>query len=223
MGTIEKHSSSNVRHGIVGAAKPESNNSHQEVLDDLHWINTLVPASLLDVGCGGGHFLLEAATRGLDVYGIDADFRMVLETRRKLASVKDVHSWIIRLLIGQTIPSTWPRFSYVTCFEVLEHTENPVVALQWIRNALAPSGYLVGSVPESPKGKLSRQQLLDTLPETDDALREVNRHKNLFDEDTLLDAVISSGFSACVIKHVVKGSGPHAKKRLLFKARNERI
>ena len=195
-------------YSVKGAAKPTSNNSHPEVLGT--WIRTSASSTLLDIGCGGGSFLLEAAIKGLNVHGMDADMRMVLTARSKL---KYGAGTIIQGLIGEELPEGWSTFDYVTCFEVLEHLEDVTKALLWIRGLIKKDGWLVGSVPEGTKLKLSEEPLLNMLPETDNDLIYINKHKNSFRCEDINAILCLTGFTKIEVKRTVKGS----KKRLLFK------
>lgn len=195
-------------YSIKGAAKPTSDNSHPEVLDT--WVRTSVSATLLDIGCGGGSFLLKAAIKGLSVYGVDADMRMVLATRSKL---KHGAGTIIQGLIGEDTPEEWPKFDYVTSFEVLEHSEDITTALVWILNLIKKDGWLIGSVPEGNKLKLSEGKLLSKLPETDEDLIYINKHKNAFRCEDMNAILCLAGFTKVEVKRTAKGS----KKRLVFR------
>lgn len=204
---------------IEGAAKPTSDNSHPEVLRGLAWLKPWATATLLDVGCGGGHFLKAAAEQGYETYGLDVDMRMVLTTRRQLENIDDAAKHVIQGLIGDHLPGLWPHFDYVSCFEVIEHTENPFEALVWLRERLKPGGWLVGSVPNNERSKVSTGVLLKCLPNTDGELIEINRHKNSFDVNVVKDLLPSAGFASVEVCKTRKGN----KKRLLFRGKRPGI
>jgi len=111
---------------------------------------------LLDVGCGGGNFLLEAQRRGHEVWGIDLDSKSVKACRDKglsrvfCATPED---------FSQMIRDEGILFDVITFFEVLEHQENPRGFLLSLLPLLKRGGYLAGSVPNRDRflAKLERR------------------------------------------------------------------
>jgi SAM-dependent methyltransferase len=94
---------------------------------------------LLEVGCGDGAFLL-LASKYFDAYGIDISPHALqrapssLQPRLKLGDVHNIR-----------VPPK--QFDIVAAFNILEHSPRPVQVVQKLRNALVPTGLLVGSVP----------------------------------------------------------------------------
>jgi ubiquinone/menaquinone biosynthesis C-methylase UbiE len=70
---------------------------------------------LLDVGCGTGFLLREAADRGLDTYGID-----ISEEGVKIAKAVSPKSTIC-VARGEELPFKGGMFDYVCCLGALEH------------------------------------------------------------------------------------------------------
>jgi SAM-dependent methyltransferase len=204
---------------IKGAAKPTSDNSHPEILGSVGWLDPNTPARLLEVGCGGGHFLAHAARLGLEVYAIDADMRMVLAARERCEGIDSVGLRILHHLIGKPLPALWPSFDYVVAFESIEHTENPVDAFRWIHDVLGPGGYVIGSVPNDGRGRLAEGILRTAFPETDDDVVEINRHKSRFDVETLETALEMALFEDVETIETTKGS----KHRILYRGRRAQI
>ncbi len=94
---------------------------------------------LLEIGGGGGEFLELAASR-FDVWSIDVSphaFSRLSPSLRDRVTIGDVES----------IPIPNPPYDVVTAFNVLEHLRRPSATIRKIRQALAPDGIFVGSVP----------------------------------------------------------------------------
>ena len=196
---------------IKGAAKPTSNNSHMELLGDWIQLHKGRTTTLLDVGCGGGQFSKAAQDAGFVVYGIDADERMIETTGMKIGGM-----WVNRQLIGDDIPVGWHQaFDYVTSFQVIEHMEDPKKAIHWIWSLLQPGGCFVGSVPNNKKGRIAVGELLDQLPQTDDDLIAVNKHKNAFDMASVRALLQDEGFKSIETYERKQGT----KERIVFRGR----
>jgi SAM-dependent methyltransferase len=55
------------------------------------------PASVLDAGCGTGRVAIELASRGIDVAGIDLDYRMLEHARNKAPTLPWVEADLLRV------------------------------------------------------------------------------------------------------------------------------
>lgn len=106
------------------------------------WAHRQIPpeAVVLDAACGDGRL---ARVRGGSSTTIGFDFveRLVVRARRFTGGgpvgVGDVHA----------MPFRPASFDVVTCFEVLEHLEEPAVAVAEFARVLRPGGRLLLSVP----------------------------------------------------------------------------
>jgi SAM-dependent methyltransferase len=100
-------------------------------------------ASLLDVGCGEGHFLNAARQRGFSVQGLDFNANSA-EAARDLYGVPvvsgDLASYATR---GQ-------RFDYVTAFEFLEHSAEPIGVLRCLGRLASYVGISVPCADRRP-------------------------------------------------------------------------
>jgi SAM-dependent methyltransferase len=91
-------------------------------------------ATLLDVGCASGHFLLAARGAGFDAQGIDV---APVSTERARS-----HGFVVwtgdpaRIELNET-------FDVVTLWETIEHLPEPDAVLQQIRKWLKPGGLLM--------------------------------------------------------------------------------
>ncbi len=109
--------------------------------DELSLLHTRPPASLLDVGCGAGQFLLRATSLGYDALGIDPDSRSVEFVTQDLNLPARKGSLEI---LGAN-----ERFDIITVLGVLEHIAEPVAFLREASAHLSPTGELLVGVPNS--------------------------------------------------------------------------
>lgn len=102
-----------------------------------------VSGKLLDIGCGAGG-LTKAIKRekpDLAVYGIDKDRQSIKRARLEAGGVK------FKLGDAYNLPFPKSFFDGVCMFDVLEHLENPKLALREVRKALKPGGTFHFFVP----------------------------------------------------------------------------
>jgi 2-polyprenyl-3-methyl-5-hydroxy-6-metoxy-1,4-benzoquinol methylase len=93
--------------------------------------------TLLDVGCGRGTFLATARDRGWEIFG--ADVRLAPNAKRLGCTV-----WEIPL---REIDFEGRQFDLIRFNHVLEHTQNPLLELEYSREILTADGILHVSVP----------------------------------------------------------------------------
>jgi 2-polyprenyl-3-methyl-5-hydroxy-6-metoxy-1,4-benzoquinol methylase len=109
----------------------------------LRNLDALVPTGgwnrILDVGCGDGLTLGILTRFGREVEGLEADPAIVSQATAQR----------FRIHIGMLDQEFAPegRFDLITMFDVLEHIQDPVAALQRCREILAPGGSLLITVP----------------------------------------------------------------------------
>lgn len=105
----------------------------------------LVPASarsVLDVGCGEGLFGASLEARGARVTGIEFDERAAEVAASRLSRV-------LSLRAEEAVGSLETRPDVIVLADVLEHLTDPAGILRALREALAPGGRLVFSVPNA--------------------------------------------------------------------------
>lgn len=103
--------------------------------------------SLLEVGCGTGHFTRWFARQGLQVVGLDASPAMLAQARLRNGT---------NYLLGdaRALPFEDQQFDLVTLITTLEFVTDPVQVLREVMR-VARQGLLLGV--------LNRQSLLDSL------------------------------------------------------------
>jgi SAM-dependent methyltransferase len=102
--------------------------------------------SLLEVGCGTGFVLsaLREAFPELRLVGVELFAEGLEVARRRLPDVELVQVDAARMPYEE-------EFDVVGAFDVLEHVEDDVAALQAIRKAMRPAGGAVLLVPQHPR------------------------------------------------------------------------
>jgi SAM-dependent methyltransferase len=136
--------------------------------------------TLLDVGCGAGFFLREAAKGGFTAQGVEFS-REAVEFGTKEEGV--------HITEGELQNTRFPdrSFDVVTLWHVLEHLSRPVKALEKIRTLLKPGGILIIAVPnfDSLQARLFRGRWYHL---------EVPRHLYHFTPDGLRRLLDAGGF-----------------------------
>jgi SAM-dependent methyltransferase len=107
----------------------------------------LLPADtasrVLDVGCGDGRHVAEAARRGCRAVGLDYDPSELARARARIGRHR------VDLVVGDAtrLPFRNGAFDAVICTETLEHLPDDVAAIREIARLLRPGGTLLGAVP----------------------------------------------------------------------------
>ncbi|WFG43786.1 class I SAM-dependent methyltransferase [Pseudonocardia alni] len=99
---------------------------------------------LLDVGCGAGRLLADAAAAGLAVTGVDTEPRALAAAERAAPGAD------LRVADAHELPFADDAFDLVTLVQVLEHLPNPVLALRGAGRVCAPSGAVRATVWGTP-------------------------------------------------------------------------
>lgn len=97
-------------------------------------------AKIIDVGAGGGEFVYLLSTRGFDAHGIEPHAGYAGYARS---------AYSIDIQSGTLETAAFPpdQADAITLHHVLEHTANPMAALQKIWSWLKPDGIVVVEVP----------------------------------------------------------------------------
>ena len=115
------------------------------------------PASVVDLGCGGGQLLDEVrhVMPGVRLVGVDLSEPQLALNRQRMPDTR----WI-----GANMdqPMKWAdedreRYDAVTAVEVIEHVDHPDVFLKNARALLAPGGFVVLSTQSGRVGETERR------------------------------------------------------------------
>jgi SAM-dependent methyltransferase len=107
--------------------------------------------SVLDVGCGQGDFLREARERlpEAQLAGIDLSAAGLELVAGRVPGARLVRA---DLASAEALPAELNGFAtHAVCSEVLEHLDDPAVALRKVAPALVPGGRLIVTVPGGPR------------------------------------------------------------------------
>lgn len=151
----------------------------------LDWFERLTsPGRLLDVGCGIGHFLTVAESRGWQAVGLEVSASAL----QLLTHLKSERRWRFQVHGEDLLRADFPEGSFraVTLFEVLEHLIDPMANLRGIHTLLEPGGLLYLSTPNFDS--LSRYALAGRWRVI------TEEHLYLFNPGTLITCLEAAGF-----------------------------
>jgi SAM-dependent methyltransferase len=97
---------------------------------------------VLDVGSGPGFFIKTLLSKGLEVYGLEPNNDLVLDSNRNIPEAK-----VIRGFAEDIEKIFSENFDSITMLDVLEHIENESSVLEIIHRKLNNNGQLVLVVP----------------------------------------------------------------------------
>ena len=99
------------------------------------------PATVLDIGCAGGAFLLAAQNLGYTVTGIEPSGELVNSAKSKSLDIVQGTAENARELINGT-------FDIVSLWDVIEHVLDPQQTLEGAISCLSEDGLLVINIPD---------------------------------------------------------------------------
>jgi SAM-dependent methyltransferase len=162
-----------------------------------HYLDVLaaagVPArgQLLEIGCGQGNFLRQAANRGFDVTGVEYS-RFACERARANLDARG------RVLQGEITVLANEAAAYDVCVlcDVIEHVRDPAAFLRHIVRLLRPGGILLVVTPSlaSWSARVLRSRWMEYKAE----------HLFYYAPDTLRQQLTGAGFSEVTMKRGVK-------------------
>lgn len=131
-------------------------------------------ALILDIGCGNGIFLKKAQKADYRAFGYDID-EMVPADYHSLTKIPNHH------------------FDAITCFDVIEHTPDPIKFINGIKIKLKSKGLLLLTTPnrEGIAGKIIKNKFWGISP---------NGHQKVFNLPELENLLKKSGFAIIEVK-----------------------
>ncbi len=184
----------------VGRISPWLSEGQRRVLEVL----SLEPNTwLLDIGCGTGWAVIQAAQkipRGM-ACGIDLSPGMIAQARRQT----DGHSNIeFRLADAESIPYPAESFEAVMCTNSFHHYSDPLQALSEMRRVLKPKGELL--LLDSNRGGCIWVWLWDRIHRISE-----RGHVKYYSEQELLVLLRKAGFHDAVVVESNHGHFQHGK------------
>lgn len=107
------------------------------------YLEKIQATQILDIGCHGGIFtyLIFKKFKNAKVYGVDISEKAIYYAKKKYNNIK------FMVARGENLPFSSNKFDFVTCFEVLEHVENPKKVLANIKRVSKKDANLLIIVP----------------------------------------------------------------------------
>lgn len=153
----------------------------------LDWIEKILPGTgkMLDIGCGLGHFALEAKRRGWTVQGVDPSIK----------AARDAHKNGLDVFRGTVSDTTYSQFKgqdVVCLVNVLEHVADPIKLLCHAVLMIRPGGLLFVVTPNDYN---SLQMYAHTHLGLDKWWINPPQHINYFDSQMIEKTIKSIGFN----------------------------
>ena len=98
--------------------------------------------TVVDLGCGAGHYAIELASRGYRVIGVDYSPAMLALARQRAAEA-GVTIDLRECDLDVALPLTTETVDAAILVSVLQAAKDPVQLLAQVRNALRPGGQLL--------------------------------------------------------------------------------
>jgi 2-polyprenyl-3-methyl-5-hydroxy-6-metoxy-1,4-benzoquinol methylase len=149
-----------------------------------------VGESLLDMPCGDGLVTRLLAPRFSRVVGVDASKEHLAKARERLPAEIELHHSLIENF------ESAESFGTITMLNVLEHVENPVVALQKASRLLSKDGVMIVHVPNAEAVNRKIAVLMGTLTHCAELSPfdvNVAGHRRAYTMESLLDDVRAAG------------------------------
>jgi SAM-dependent methyltransferase len=174
---------------FLGGSDPEASSSVSRVkrqtarmyLDQIERYAGAGGGTLLEIGCGHGEFLVEAAARGYRVRGVEVSPHATAAANQSLGG--DV------VMCGELEEAGLAdaMFDVCVCMDVIEHVRNPVGLLRHMHRVLKPGGvlYLVTPAVDSRAARWLGSDWFEFKVE----------HLHYFNRSTIRNVLARTGFA----------------------------
>jgi 2-polyprenyl-3-methyl-5-hydroxy-6-metoxy-1,4-benzoquinol methylase len=121
------------------------------MIDQLIRPHLRAGARLLEIGCGAGNLLLQAAVAGSYPVALDLSMQALTFVQSRLreaqASPESHSGFTCTQAIGESLPFRENSFDCVLLSEVVEHLEAPQISVREAMRVLCPGGRLLVTTP----------------------------------------------------------------------------
>jgi SAM-dependent methyltransferase len=186
----------------IGTADPYANcfaySRHRLVQHlDLYLPRAGHGGSLLDVGCGTGHWMKALADRGYIVSGVDASPAMLVHAR-----TLNPHARVEQADVN-SLPFEDATFDYVLSVEVLRYLADPQPAIRELARVLKPGG--VALVTAAPLMNLNGYWLINHMASRATIGNLTPLRQYFTTSRTLRRRFLAAGFDAAAVHGVYVG------------------
>ncbi len=136
---------------------------------------------LLDVGCACGFFIEAALAHGFDAQGVEFSREAIAAAR------EDIRGRITQGDVNALRARDTEPFDVIVAFDIIEHTQAPLVFLEELRGMLRPGGWLVLATPDT--GHFLRYLMGSRWP-----MLQPLQHTYLFSKKAMRFALEKTGF-----------------------------
>lgn len=126
---------------------------------------------VLDIGCGAGTICFYISNKVRSVTGVDISSKAINECHKSAKKLNLKNTEFYTMNFPEQLPKK--RYDLIICFEVIEHLENDIYALNQMYKLLKPHGLLILSTP-SENAPLYRLGLLKKFDNDVGHLRRYN-------------------------------------------------
>ena len=121
------------------------------MIDQLIRPHLTADSKLLEIGCGAGNLLLQAAVRGSYPVALDLAKQALTFVRSRLREAKSgaeaPRDFLCIQSIGEHLPLASDSFECILLSEVIEHLEVPQISIKEAARVLCPGGRLLVTTP----------------------------------------------------------------------------
>ena len=121
------------------------------MIDQLIRPHLKVGSRLLEIGCGAGNLLLQAAVSGSYPVALDLSMQALTFVRSRLEEAKSEAEppggFLCTQAVGESLPFAHGSFDCVLLSEVIEHLEAPQISIREAVRVLRPGGRLLLTTP----------------------------------------------------------------------------
>jgi ubiquinone/menaquinone biosynthesis C-methylase UbiE len=140
--------------GVLKDIRGESHNPVTKIWWDMHLEINLELANenssegnvILDVGCGGGDYIIALSKNNRMCFGIDPLYEVSLLKARQKAKDENCNIPLIQS-VSEDLPFKDEKFDMILHFSTLQHVDDQHKTLSEIKRVLKDNGLLVVSVP----------------------------------------------------------------------------